>query len=132
MRWSAWPKQTGSFCTVDGPNGEVGTCVLFFAKAKWIGRQEIIALEENNTVVLALVAPGPPHHPRLRFDVCPCGETATTVAAHFVNDLPHPFDIVWKFAGLSAWTQRMHRNDLEDLKAYAEPPHRDIGGRVVG
>jgi len=132
MRWSAWPKETGSTCTVDGSDGEVGTRVLFFTKAKRIGHQEIIALEENNTVVLTLVGPGPPHHPRLRFDVRPCGETATTVAAHFVNDLPRPFNIIWKFAGLSAWTRRMHRKDLEGLKAFAEPPHRDSDGRVVG
>lgn len=52
--------------------------------------------------------------------------------AHFVNELPRPFNAIWKFAGLTKWTREMHRKDLAGLKAFAEPPHKDMTGQVVG
>ena len=34
MRWSAWPKETKSTCTVEGPDGELGAKTAFFTKGK--------------------------------------------------------------------------------------------------
>ncbi|MEO1474186.1 MAG: hypothetical protein AAFS03_09665, partial [Pseudomonadota bacterium] len=82
--------------------------------------------------VLTLVGPGPPHKPKLTFELRPESERRTRVIAHFVNELPRPFNAIWKFAGLTKWTREMHRRDLAGLRAFAEPPHQDINGKVVG
>ncbi len=138
MRWSAWPRETKSTCAVDtgaaveGEDGTVGARTVFFSKGKRIGHQEIVALEENQTVAMVLEGPGPPHRPRLTFRLSPAGEGQTRVVLDFVNAFPRPFNAIWHFAGLSRWTRRMHRLDLEGLKAFSEPPHRDADGRVVG
>ena len=132
MRWSAWPKETNSTCTVEGTDGQVGTKTAFFSKGKRIGHQEVVALKENEEVAMTLVGPGPPHRPRLTFELRPLGNQRTQVLAHFVNELPRPFNAIWKFAGLSNWTREMHRKDLAGLKAFSEPPHRDSHGHVVG
>ncbi|WP_224815147.1 SRPBCC family protein [Hasllibacter sp. MH4015] len=132
MRWSAWPKQTKSSCSVEGPDGEVGAKTLFFTKGKRVGHQEVVHLKENEEIVLTLVGPGPPHRPKLTFELCPEGDARTRVMAHFVNELPRPFNAIWKFAGLTKWTREMHRKDLAGLKAFSEPPHRDIDGTIVG
>ncbi|MEM9880501.1 MAG: hypothetical protein AAF862_14620 [Pseudomonadota bacterium] len=132
MRWSAWPKETKSTCSVEGKDGQVGTKTLFFTKGKRAGYQEIKSLKENKEVALTLVGPGPPHKPKLTFELQQLAENRTHVCAHFVNELPRPFNAIWKFAGLSTWTRQMHRKDLLGLKAFSEPPHRDINGNVVG
>jgi len=132
MRWSAWPKETKSTCTVDGPDGETGTKTVFFTKGKRVGHQEIVHLKVNEEVALTLVGPGPPHKPKLTFELCPTDDGRTQVMAHFVNDLPRPFNAIWKFAGLTKWTREMHRRDLAGLKAFSEPPHKDINGEIVG
>ncbi len=132
MRWSAWPKETKSTCTVEGTDGETGAKTVFFTKGKRVGHQEVVRLKENEEVVLTLVGPGPPHKPKLTFELCPEGEGRTRVLAHFVNELPRPFNAIWKFAGLTKWTREMHRKDLAGLKAFSEPPHRDISGAAVG
>ncbi|MEM6589906.1 MAG: SRPBCC family protein [Pseudomonadota bacterium] len=132
MRWSAWPKETKSTCTVEGSDGETGTKTVFFTKGKRIGHQEVVHLKENEEVVLTLVGPGPPHKPKLKFELRPEGHGSTCVMAHFINELPRPFNAIWKFAGLTKWTREMHRKDLAGLKAFSEPPHRDMNGEVVG
>ncbi|MEO1540522.1 MAG: SRPBCC family protein [Pseudomonadota bacterium] len=132
MRWSAWPKETKSTCTVEGLDGEVGVRTAFFTKGKRVGHQEVVGLKENEKVALTLVGPGPPHRPRLTFELRPDGDRRTRVKAHFVNELPRPFNAIWKFAGLSNWTRDMHRKDLAGLKAFSEPPRRDMNGVVVG
>lgn len=132
MRWSAWPKETKSTCTVEGVDGETGTKTVFFTKGKRVGHQEVMGLKENEEVVLTLVGPGPPHKPKLTFELRPEGEERTRVMAHFINELPRPFNAIWKFAGLTKWTRDMHRRDLAGLKAFSEPPHRDTNGATVG
>lgn len=132
MRWSAWPKETKSTCTVEGADGETGTKTVFFTKGKRVGHQEVVRLKENEEVVLTLVGPGPPHKPKLAFELRSLGDGRTRVLAHFTNELPRPFNAIWKFAGLTKWTREMHRKDLAGLKAFSEPPHRDINGNVVG
>ena len=132
MRWSAWPQETKSTCTVEGPDGKVGAKTAFFTKGKRVGHQEIVSLKENEEVVLTLVGPGPPHKPKLTFELKSLGADRTRVLAHFVNELPRPFNAIWKFAGLTKWTREMHKKDLAGLKSFAEPPHKDMTGSVVG
>ncbi|MEL6689301.1 MAG: hypothetical protein AAFP28_03190, partial [Pseudomonadota bacterium] len=132
MRWSAWPKETKSTCTVEGADGETGAKTVFFTKGIRVGHQEVVSLKENEEVVLTLVGPGPPHKPKLTFELRPESDRRTRVLAHFVNELPRPFNAIWKFAGLSKWTREMHQKDLAGLKAFSEPPHRDMNGDAVG
>lgn len=138
MRWSAWPKETKSTCAVDtgaartGEDGSVGARTVFFTKGKRVGHQEVVSLKENEEVAMTLVGPGPPHRPKLTFELRPEGPERTRVLAHFVNELPRPFNAIWRFARLSKWTREMHRKDLAGLKAFSEPPHKDADGRVVG
>lgn len=138
MRWSAWPKETKATCSVDISNaaeaddGTVGARTIFFSKGKRVGHQEIVALELDQTIAMVLQGPGPPHRPRLTFRLFPIDENHTRVVLDFVNELPRPFNALWHFAGLSRWTRLMHRRDLEGLKAFSEPPHRDADGRIVG
>lgn len=135
MRWSAWPKETGSTCSVDeakSTDGTLGARTAFFSKGKQVGFQEIVDLKENSEVTLTLEGPGPPHEPTLRFTIAQHEDNRSRVTAHFINKLPRPFNAVWKFAGMSKWTREMHRKDLEGLKAFSEPPHLDADGNVVG
>ncbi|MGR3434453.1 MAG: SRPBCC family protein [Shimia sp.] len=132
MRWSAWPAETKSTCAVEGPDGQIGAKTVFFTKGKRVGHQEVVALDEDQTVALVLEGPGPPHTPKLTFRLTEIAPGRTRVAADFVNLLPRPFNAIWRFAGLSAWTRRLHVRDLEGLKAFAEPPHRDASGAIVG
>lgn len=132
MRWSAWPQETKSTCSVEGTDGEVGARTAFFTKGKRVGHQEIVRLKEDQEVELVLFGPGPPHRPRLTFELRVIDERTTQVLAHFVNELPRPFNAIWKFAGLTKWTRSMHRKDLAGLKAFSEPPHKDMTGHVVG
>lgn len=83
-------------------------------------------------MVLTLVGPGPPHKPTLTFELRREGDERTRVLAHFVNELPRPFNAIWKFAGLTNWTREMHRKDLAGLKSFSEPPHLDADGEIVG
>ena len=105
---------------------------MFFPKGKRVGHQEVVHLKENEEVAHTLVCPWAPHKPKLTFELCPEGEGHTRVLAHFINVLPRPFNAIWRFAGLTKWTREMHQKDLAGLKAFSEPPHRDINGDVVG
>ncbi|MEM9695192.1 MAG: hypothetical protein AAGA56_21800 [Myxococcota bacterium] len=136
MRWSAWPKETRSKCAVDpgptGKDGEEGSRCVFLSNGKEIGHQRITKMVDQREVALSLEGPGPPHRPSLKFELEPLDDTTTRVKLHFVNELPRPFNAIWHFGGLTKWTRKMHRADLDGLKAFSEPPHRDIDGRVVG
>ncbi|MEO1228509.1 MAG: SRPBCC family protein [Myxococcota bacterium] len=136
MRWSVWPKETHSKCAVDpGPSradGTEGARTVFVSKGKAVGHQEITRLVDDRLVAMTLEGPGPPHRPSMTFELEPLGPDRTRVLLRFVNELPRPFNAIWRFAGLSSWTREMHRKDLEGLRAFAEPPHKDADGRVVG
>ncbi|MEO0635142.1 MAG: SRPBCC family protein [Pseudomonadota bacterium] len=132
MRWSAWPAETKSTCAVEGTDGVVGAKTAFFTKGKRVGHQEVVELKDNQLIRLTLVGPGPPHKPELTFELHEIAENATRVDAHFVNLLPRPFNAIWKFAGLTNWTRKLHQKDLAGLKRFAEPPHLDSIGRAVG
>ncbi|MEM6863337.1 MAG: SRPBCC family protein [Myxococcota bacterium] len=136
MRWSAWPKETGSQCAVDpgpkGADGREGARTVFIMNGKPVGHQRIERLADGRTITMSLEGPGPPHRPSMTFEVEPLDAGRSRVHLRFVNELPRPFNAIWRFAGLSAWTRKTHRKDLEGLKAFAEPPHRDADGRVVG
>lgn len=135
MRWSAWPAETNSTCTVEpgeGGDGQVGARTVFYSKGKRFGHQEVVALTPNREVTLTLESKGPPHTPTLKFILTPKSETQTRVTLDFVNVLPRPFNALWRFAGLSAWTRKMHLKDLDGLKAFSAPPHRDATSTVVG
>ena len=54
------------------------------------------------------------------------------VVRSFIYRMPPPFNLIWNFAGISKWTRKMHVKDLEGLKAFSEPPHKDADGTVVG
>ena len=101
MRWSAWPQETKSTCTVEGADGQVGAKTAFFTKGKRVGYQEVVSLKQDQEVALVLFGPGPPHRPRLTFELRALNDNRTQVSAHFVNDFPRPFNAIWKFAGLT-------------------------------
>ena len=138
MRWSAWPKETKSKCAVDtghtieGEDGTVGTRTVFFSKGKAMGFQEIQSLTPNHSVSFTLEGAGPPHFPTMIFTLEELAPKKTKVVLIFINRMPPPFNLIWNFAGISKWTRKMHVKDLEGLKAFSEPPHKDADGTVVG
>ncbi|MEL6225724.1 MAG: hypothetical protein AAFR01_01725 [Pseudomonadota bacterium] len=138
MRWSAWPKETKSKCAVDtghtieGEDGSVGTRTVFFSKGKAMGFQEIQSLKPNHSVSFTLEGAGPPHFPTMVFKLEELAPEKTKVVLSFINRMPPPFNLIWNFAGISKWTRKMHVKDLEGLKAFSEPPHKDADGTVVG
>lgn len=138
MRWSAWPKETKSKCAVDtgqtieGEDGTVGTRTVFFSKGKAMGFQEIQSLKPNHSVSFTLEGAGPPHFPTMVFTLEELSRETTKVVLSFVNRMPPPFNLIWNFAGISKWTRKMHVKDLQGLKAFSEPPHKDADGTVVG
>jgi uncharacterized protein YndB with AHSA1/START domain len=62
MRWSAWPEATGSTCSLENTDGNVGARTVFFNKGKRFGHQEIIDLKPNQKVSLTLVNSGTLKH----------------------------------------------------------------------
>ncbi|MEM6484125.1 MAG: SRPBCC family protein [Pseudomonadota bacterium] len=137
MRWSAWPKETKSQCSVDTTlssskeDGALGVQTVFFTKGKRFGHQEVTKLVQNELVSFTLEGGGPPHFPTMDFTLTPIGASETRVELHFVNRVPPPFNAIWKFAGLSKWTRSMHLKDLTGLKAFSEPPHIANDGETV-
>jgi|GEM_PF-1381192 len=138
MRWSAWPKETKSKCAVDtghtieGVDGAVGTRTVFFSKGKAMGFQEILSLKPNHSVSFTLEGAGPPHFPTMVFELEELPTGQTRVDLNFTNRMPPPFNLIWNFAGISKWTRKMHVKDLQGLKAFSEPPHKDADGTIVG
>ncbi|MEM9809619.1 MAG: hypothetical protein AAF788_00170 [Pseudomonadota bacterium] len=121
MHWSAWPWETGSQCSVQGPDGEVGAQTVFLdKKGKRFGYQEIIELEDKTKVGFKLESKGPPHVPKMDFYTAALSGDRVQVLLHFRNDITPPFHIVLRLAGIVRWTREMHRKDLDGLKRFVE------------
>jgi len=132
MDWSAWPSETGSTCSCENTDGEVGARTVFFTKGRRFGHQEVTRLVDGRTVELALVSQGPPQQPLLRFDFHPLTDSRTEVRLSFSNTLRRPFNVILRVAGIVKWTRSMHVKDLQGLKRYSEPPFLTYVGQPVG
>lgn len=132
MDWSGWPTETGSTCSCENTDGEVGARAVFFSKGKRFGHQEITRLVDGRTAELALTSKGPPQKPLLRFDFNPLTESRTEVRLSFDNTLVRPFNVILRVAGIVKWTRAMHVKDLQGLKRYSEPPFLTYAGKPVG
>lgn len=125
MRWSAWPSETDSTCTCEGVDGEIGARTVFFdKKGQRFGHQEIIGLEPSRRVELSVKSKGPPQRAVIAFELEPLSVERTRVVLRFTNQIPRPFNVIMRLAGIIRWTRAMHVKDLDGLKRYAEPPHR--------
>ena len=135
MDWSAWPSETGSTCSCENADGEVGARTVFFSKGKRFGYQEVTRLvdgqREGQSVELALFSKGPPQKPLLRFEFIPLTELRTEVRLNFDNTLSRPFNVILRIAGIVRWTRKMHLKDLQGLKRYSEPPVVTYTGQPV-
>jgi uncharacterized protein YndB with AHSA1/START domain len=121
MQWSAWPEATGSTCSLENTDGEVGARTVFFNQGKRFGHQEIIDLKPNQKVSMTLVNSGPlKHTPYLDFDLHPISENKTEVRLNFVNTYQRPFQVPAKLFGIVKWTRALQIKDLEGLKKYSE------------
>ncbi len=121
MLWSAWPEATGSTCSLENIDGNVGARTVFFNQGKRFGHQEILALEPNQKVALTLVNSGPLQHtPYLDFDLHSTSENQTEVTLNFVNTYQKPFHVPAKLLGIIKWTRALQIKDLEGLKKYSE------------
>ncbi len=130
MLWSAWPSTTGSTCSVEGNDGQVGARTVFFnKKGERFGYQEVMSTRENEYVDFELFGGGgPPHKATMRFQLIPEGPKRTRVKLHFVNTIQRPFPIPVQLAGFVKWTREMHVKDLNGLKHYSEPPYVTFTG----
>jgi uncharacterized protein YndB with AHSA1/START domain len=129
MRWSAWPSETGSSCTCEGEDGQVGARTVFFGKdGKRFGHQEIVSLDPGRRVDLVLDSKGPPQKPRISFELTPVEAGSTRVVLRFDNVITPPFNLILQLVGIVRWTRAMHVKDLQGLKRYAEPPHQTYAG----
>lgn len=129
MRWSAWPSETGSACSCEGIDGQIGARTVFFtAKGDRFGHQEVIALDPGRSVSLSLTGKGPPQKPVLTFRLHPVSASRTHVKLDFDNNITRPFNVILRLAGIVRWTRTMHQKDLAGLKRYAEPPHQTYTG----
>lgn len=131
MEWSAWPSETGSTCSCENQDGEIGARTVFFSKGKRFGYQEVMSLIDGRTVELALFSKGPPQKPLLRFDFIPLSESRTEVRLSFDNTLMRPFNVILRVAGIVKWTRKMQLKDLQGLKRYSEPPFVTYVGKPV-
>lgn len=121
MRWSAWPTETGSNCTAEGPDGEVGAQTVFLdQKGRRFGFQEVTHLEHASRVSFKLESKGPPHVPTMDFYLTGSAEGSTKVLLHFRNTISPPFHVVLRLAGVVRWTRDMHKRDLDGLKRFIE------------
>ncbi len=132
MEWSAWPSETGSTCTCESTDGQVGARTVFISKGKRFGHQEVTRLVDGQSVELALVSKGPPQKPLLRFDFIPLADSRTEVRLSFDNTLARPFNVILRLAGIVRWTRSMHVKDLQGLKRYSEPPFLTYVGQPLG
>lgn len=130
MRWSAWPTETRSDCSVEGPDGEVGARTVFLRPGgkERFGHQEVTALEPSRRVELRLTSKGPPQNPLLAFELEPSPGEATRVVLRFHNVIKRPFNLVLRLVGVVRWTRAMHRKDLVGLRRFSEPPHLTYAG----
>ena len=121
MLWSAWPEATGSTCSVENTDGNIGARTVFFNKGERFGHQEIIDLKPNQKVSMTLVNSGPlKHTPYLDFNLRALSKTQTEVTLNFVNTYQKPFQVPAKLLGIVKWTHALQIKDLEGLKVYSE------------
>ena len=121
MAWSVWPEETGSTCAVEGTDGEIGARTVYFTNGERSGFQEIIDLQQNQSIALKLADFGPiPQTPVLTFHLQELDANQTEVTLHFGNRFKRPFQVLAKLLGMPKWVRSMHRKDLAGLKAYAE------------
>jgi uncharacterized protein YndB with AHSA1/START domain len=121
MLWSAWPEATGSTCSLENTDGNIGARTVFFNKGERFGHQEIIDLKPNQKVSLTLVNSGPlKHTPYLDFDLRALSKTQTEVTLNFANTYQKPFQVPAKLLGIVKWTRALQIKDLEGLKTYSE------------
>lgn len=131
MQWSAWPSETGSNCIVDGPDGQVGAMTVFFdTKGRRFGFQEVTGLLEDAMIAFRLESAGPPHKPEMTFYIQPFGGNMVRVIMHFRNRVMPPFHAIQMIAGITAWTRRMHKKDLDGLRRFVERNERYTGEPV--
>jgi hypothetical protein len=131
MQWSAWPSETGSTCSLENTDGEVGARTVFFTKGQGFGYQEVSRLIEGQSVELSLYSKGPPQKPVLIFHLTKLTESQTEVCLYFENSIERPFNFILRIAGIVRWTRKMHRKDLEGLKRFSEPPYLNYIGQPV-
>jgi hypothetical protein len=121
MKWSAWPSETGSSCSVKGDDGKVGAQTIFLdKKGRKFGYQEVTELVENVQVSFKLESKGPPHVPALHFYLSELRPETTHVTLHFTNDITPPFHLPLRLFGVVKWTRQMHVKDLDGLKRFLE------------
>lgn len=121
MQWSAWPEATGSTCSLENADGNVGARTVFFNKGKRFGHQEVIDLKPNQKVSLTLVNSGPlKHTPYLDFNLRALSKTQTEVTLNFANTYQKPFQVPAKLLGIVKWTRALQIKDIEGLKTYSE------------
>lgn len=131
MEWSAWPSETGSTCSCENTDGEVGARTVFFSKNKRFGHQEVTRLVDGQIVELALFSKGPPQKPVLQFELVSLSTSQTEVCLTFDNTISHPFNVILRLAGIVRWTRKMHLKDPQGLKRYSEPPFLTYEGKPV-
>lgn len=121
MLWSAWPEATGSACSLENTDGNVGARTVFFNQGKRFGHQEIVDLKPNQKVSLTLVNSGPlKHTPYLDFNLRALSKIQTEVTLNFANTYQKPFQVPAKLLGIVQWTRALQIRDLEGLKTYSE------------
>lgn len=131
MQWSAWPSETGSTCACENTDGEVGARTVFFSKGQRFGYQEVTRLIDGQSVELSLFSKGPPQKPVIKFNLAKLTASQTEVSLDFENSLARPFNVILRLIGITRWTRKMHRKDLEGLKRFSEPPYLNYIGQPV-
>lgn len=120
MQWSAWPEATATTCRAEGPSGQVGAKTIYLRRDTPCGHQTVVELRNNERVKLELFDPSPfGQKPYVTF-VLKHEKDHTTVDLDFHNQIPRPWHLVVKFAGLPEWTRDLHRKDLLGLKRFVE------------
>ncbi|MEM9027067.1 MAG: hypothetical protein AAGC70_01730 [Pseudomonadota bacterium] len=131
MRWSAWPSETGSECSVEGTDGNIGAQTIFLdKKGNRFGYQEVTAIQDKAVVRFKLESKGPPHEPTVDIYTVSMEKALTTVVLHFRNDIAPPFHILLRLFGVVRWTREMHRKDLDGLKRFVEK-REDYRGKEI-
>jgi hypothetical protein len=128
MQWSAWPSQTGSTCSVEGNDGQIGAKTVFFDKSgQRFGHQEVTTLLNGTTVSMVLKSKGPPQKPELHFHVAALDDDTTQVILYFHNKIMPPLNLFLRVFGIVKWTREMHQRDLDGLKRFVEQGVRYTG-----
>lgn len=121
LEWSAWMEATGYTCSTTGASGEVGSAIEFRNPAGRLqGTQTLTRLTSDQALHQLTAKNGPfTLRPTVLFRLRALDPARTEVALDFDNPMPVPLRVLAKL-GLERWVRRLHRKDLEQLKAYAE------------